>query len=82
MVVGGNNGVNLNNIELISLDPANHPVPDCLKQPAGYPRAMFKAGGAALQDGSLEMMVQRLKQIQHVCRSACCVWGLQWNLHE
>ena len=33
MVVGGYDGnERLDTVELISLDPVNHPVPDCLRQ--------------------------------------------------
>ncbi len=52
MVVGGfNGGGRLDTVELISLDPVNHPVPDCLKQLGNYPEDMFFAGGAALENG-------------------------------
>ncbi len=51
MVVGGYNQNTLNIVELISLDPVNHPVPDCLKQLGNFPVGMHSAGGAALKDG-------------------------------
>ncbi len=55
MVVGGvADGGELDDVELISLDPVNHPVPDCLKQLGNFPTPIIWGGGAALQNGKLE----------------------------
>ncbi len=54
MVVGGldDRGFTLDTVELISLDPANHPVPERPRQLANYPGEIKLAGGAALKDGN------------------------------
>ncbi len=53
MVVGGWDDATLNQVELVSLDPENHPVPECLRELQGYPFAMRAASGAVLQGFSL-----------------------------
>ncbi len=52
MVVGGYVGGELDDVELISLDPVNHPVPECLKQLGNFPTSMSSGGGQALKDGT------------------------------
>ena len=45
MVIGGSNSTDkLGSVELISLDPANNPVPECLHNLASLP---YKLNGAA-----------------------------------
>ncbi len=49
-MVGGTSSDNdfLDNVELISLDPLSHPVPECLRQLENYPVGMRRGGGATL----------------------------------
>ena len=49
MVVAGLDSGNVDTVELVSLDPLNHPVPDCLKDLAPYPIRVRGASGAELQ---------------------------------
>ncbi len=49
MVVGGSDYGQLNEVELVSLDPENHPVPECLRSLAPYPLSVEAASGAELQ---------------------------------
>ena len=52
MVVGGLGDPGaVRTVDLISLDPVNHPVPDCLKKLGDFPERMYGGGGAALKDG-------------------------------
>ncbi len=53
MVVGGLNDFNsqVNAVELVSLDPINHPVPDCLRNLGRYPVPVEGAAGATLHHG-------------------------------
>ena len=45
MVIGGSNSTDkLGSVELVSLDPANNPVPECLNNLASLP---YKLNGAA-----------------------------------
>ncbi len=53
MVVGGYGDNDwIDDVELISLDPVNHPVPECLRRLRNFPAAISAGGGAALKDGS------------------------------
>ena len=57
MVVGGAGYAGKHDdVGLVSLDPVNHPVPECLKQLGSYPTKMYLGGGAALSGGSLHMI--------------------------
>ena len=59
MVVGGYDGADdLDEVELVSLDPVSHPVLDCLQQLGNFPRPAVTAGGAALKDGNEEELFQ------------------------
>ncbi len=49
---GGGMGQKFDTVELLSLDPENHPVPDCLKSLRSFPEAISSAAGAALVDGA------------------------------
>ena len=54
MVVGGlTGGDRLDTVELVSLDPQNHPVPECLKSLNPFPTRDFLAFGAELQGGTI-----------------------------
>ncbi len=58
MVVGGyDSRGRIDDVDLVSLDPVNHPVPECLKQLGSYPTDMYSGGGAALSDGSLDNII-------------------------
>ncbi len=58
MVVGGFDGTaKLDTVELISLDPVNHPVPDCQKHLGNFPVKLRSAGGAALQDSEKGIII-------------------------
>ncbi len=48
-VAGLGRSRDMDTVELISLDPENHPVPDCLKDLANYPLRVRGAAGAELQ---------------------------------
>ncbi len=51
MVVGGYNITEdkLDQVELISLDPENHPVPNCLRNLGPFPLPLSGASGAELR---------------------------------
>ncbi len=52
MVVGGENGGGyLSTVEVVSLDPEFHPVPDCIKNRNDFPYPIYGASGASLKDG-------------------------------
>ena len=52
MVVGGLVGDSfLSTVELVSLDPTGHPVPDCLKRRNNFPVLIGGASGASLTNG-------------------------------
>ena len=46
MAIGGSDGLYLDDVELISLDPILQPVPDCLAQLNPLPEAIYYAAGA------------------------------------
>ncbi len=53
MVVGGFGSLGPSRtVELMSLDPANHPVPDCLASLNDFPETVHSAAGASLDRGS------------------------------
>ena len=54
IIVGGNNGFVLDDVELISLDPVLTPVPDCLTQLNSFPIAFYAAAGALDYSGNSE----------------------------
>ena len=56
MVVGGAGF--LDQVELISLDPENHPVPECLKGLGPYPLEILAASGAEYQGGKINMSLK------------------------
>ncbi len=57
MVVGGYDSADdLDEVELVSLDPISHPVPDCLQRLGNFPRPAVTAGGAVLKDGNEELL--------------------------
>ncbi len=65
MVVGGRDSTGrTDKVELVSLDPGNHPVPECLKQLANYPVALQGAAGASLQFGSRKHSLFSYEDIQ------------------
>ncbi len=50
MVVGGSTSSgSVDQVELVSLDPDNHPVPECLKNLGPFPVEEYLAAGAELQ---------------------------------
>ena len=52
MVVGGFNGTTDSKlVEVISLDPANHPVPECLKRLNDFPVTVYGAAGTMPERG-------------------------------
>ena len=46
MVIGGLNGSYLDDVELVSIDPLLHPVPDCLSQLNPLPALTGASAGA------------------------------------
>ena len=46
MATGGENANVLNDVELVSLDPILHPIPDCLAQLNPLPEFTFMAAGS------------------------------------
>ena len=55
LVVGGRRSGSqfLNEVDLVSLDPHNYPVPDCLKRRGAFPAAHTEAVGQSLTKGIL-----------------------------
>ncbi len=52
MVVGGfSRAGRLSTVELVSLDPVGHPVPDCLRSRNDFPVVILGANGASLTMG-------------------------------
>ncbi len=41
-------------VELVSLDPDRHPVPDCLRRRADFPSKMEGASGAEISEGIIQ----------------------------
>lgn len=52
LVIGGYNGTNLAEVELVSLDPDNYPVPPCLDNLKELPVARYAAAGALDEYGN------------------------------
>ncbi len=59
MVVGGMDaeGNVLRDTELVSLDPENHPVPECLRSLAPFYLSTMKASGAFVVSGEISLYV-------------------------
>ena len=52
MVVGGYTGFgNVDTVDLISLDPVNHPVSECLKDRNPFYTTLYAGAGATLNEG-------------------------------
>ena len=45
MVIGGYNGSQLDDVELVSLDPISQPVPECLTELNPLPVTVYEAAG-------------------------------------
>ncbi len=66
MVVGGSATGFIDTVELVSLDPDNHPIPECLKSLGPFPVINSHASGAELQGlGALVYILMVLKS---------CLW--------
>ena len=57
MIVGGDTGTGtlLRDVELLSLDEKNHPVPTCLKKLADYPSTIEDLAGGLLPRGMYDV---------------------------